>query len=107
MNYHSNAILQNRPTDTEQIHPEARNRPQPQPYSNPATFAGSFGADSTTRPGQVPGLTAYIEDKTGPRQDASAGQTLSNLDIDRHRGNYGSAQQPPREQYIDSRPPLR
>ncbi|WXC66466.1 hypothetical protein SNK03_012244 [Fusarium graminearum] len=105
MNYHSNTILQNRPTDAEQIHPEARNRPQPQPYSNPAAFAGSFGADSTTRPGQVPGLTAYIEDKTGPRQDASAGQSPSNLDIDRHRGNYGSAQQPPREQYIDSRPP--
>jgi hypothetical protein len=107
MNYHSNTILQNRPTDTEQIYPEARSRPQPQQaYSNPATFAGSFGADSTTRPGQVPGLTAYNEDRAGPGQHASAGHSPSNLDIDRHRGDYGSAiQQPPREQYIDSRSP--
>ncbi|XEV06460.1 hypothetical protein FSHL1_011747 [Fusarium sambucinum] len=107
INYHNNAILQNRTTDAEQIRPDARGQPQNQPaYSNPATFAGSFGVDSAIRPGHVPGLTAYNEDRAGPRQDASARQSPSNLDIDRHRGDYGSAvQQPTREQYIDSRPP--
>ncbi|OBS21979.1 hypothetical protein FPOA_08316 [Fusarium poae] len=111
INYHSNAILKNRPTDAEQIHPDMRSQPQnQQAYSNPANFAGSFGFDSVTRPGQVPGLTTYNEDRAGLGQDASARQSPSNLDIDRHRGDYGSAiQQPAREQHIDSRPasPLR
>ncbi|KAL4722808.1 hypothetical protein ACLX1H_010046 [Fusarium chlamydosporum] len=108
LNYYNDVISRAVPTDPEQVRPEAYeqslSRPQ-QAYSNPASFAGSFGVTST-RPGQVPGLTTYNQDKTISRQDASAGQSPSNLDINRHRGDYGPAvQQPPRESYIDSHPP--
>ncbi|RGP80424.1 hypothetical protein FLONG3_1433 [Fusarium longipes] len=107
INYHSNVISRTLPTDTERVHSEAQSCPQSQPvYSNTVTFTGSLGVDSNTRTGQVPGLTTYNEGKAVSRQDASAGQSPSNLEIDRHRGDYGSAiQQPPREPYIDSRPP--
>ncbi|EWG45314.1 hypothetical protein FVEG_06143 [Fusarium verticillioides 7600] len=80
-------------------------RPQ-EAYANPDPFVGSVSVNSTSRPVQVPGLATYNADKTAPRQDRSARQSPSNGESDRRRADYGSAsRQPPREHYIDSRPP--
>ncbi|KAG7431637.1 hypothetical protein Forpi1262_v007469 [Fusarium oxysporum f. sp. raphani] len=77
----------------EQVPPEpyapSHTRPQ-EAYANPDPFVGSLSVNSTSRPVQVPGLATYNVDKTATRQDRSARQT---------------SRQPPREHYIDSRPP--
>ncbi|KAF4460966.1 hypothetical protein FALBO_12252 [Fusarium albosuccineum] len=113
INSHSAAISRIRPTDAEPVNLELRetNAPRPyQTYANPAANAGSSRISNTSRVGQVPGLTVYAEDKAVPGQDTSAGQShseeSSNMEIDRHKGNYGSsACQHPRDHYIDSHPP--
>ncbi|KAJ3530686.1 hypothetical protein NM208_g9212 [Fusarium decemcellulare] len=98
INSHSAAISRIRPTDTEPVNLESRetNAPRPyQTYANPAANAGSSRIRNTSRVGQVPGLTVYAEDKAVPVQDTSAGQShseeSSNMEIDRHKGNYGSS----------------
>ncbi|KAJ4139327.1 hypothetical protein NW765_003226 [Fusarium oxysporum] len=93
----------------EQVPPEpyapSHTRPQ-EAYANPDPFVGSLSVNSTSRPVQVPGLATYNADKTAPRQDRSARQSPSNGESDRRRVDYGPAsRQPPREHYIDSRPP--
>ncbi|KAK2675604.1 hypothetical protein RAB80_007789 [Fusarium oxysporum f. sp. vasinfectum] len=93
----------------EQVPPEpyapSHTRPQ-EAYANPDPFVGSLSVNSTSRPVQVPGLATYNADKTATRQDRSARQSPSNGESDRRRVDYGPAsRQPPREHYIDSRPP--
>jgi hypothetical protein len=102
-------ISRQRPTGLEQVPPEpyapSHTRPQ-EAYANPQPFVGSSSVNSTSRPGHVPGLATYNADKTTPRQDRSARQSPSNGESDRRRVDYGPAsRQPPREHYIDSRPP--
>ncbi|KIL92781.1 hypothetical protein FAVG1_03961 [Fusarium avenaceum] len=109
MNHHNVAISRPRPTDPEPIHldPYKPNIPRPQQgSSNGATFAGPSSINTISRQGQVPGLSAYNEGKAISGQVVGAGQNPINLELERRQGDYGSAaRQPPRENYVDSRPP--
>ncbi|KAF4440575.1 hypothetical protein F53441_12266 [Fusarium austroafricanum] len=109
INYQNDAIQRQRRTDLEQAHLDvsspSHSRSQ-QAHPNPEYFAATASSNSTSRPGHVPGLTTYNRDKAVSGQDTSARQSPSNVEIDRRRVDYGSAsRQPPRERYIDSRPP--
>ncbi|KAF4339163.1 hypothetical protein FBEOM_6983 [Fusarium beomiforme] len=103
INQRNPVASQQRPTGFEQYPPEpyapSHNKPQ-EAYANPETFVGTSSVNSTSRPGQVPGLATYHADKTAPGQSPSTGE------IDGRRVDYGPApRQPPGETYIDSRPP--
>ncbi|SCO38567.1 uncharacterized protein FFMR_05184 [Fusarium fujikuroi] len=109
INSHTAPIPRQPPIGFEQVPPgpyaPSHTRPQ-EAYANPDPFVGSVSVNSTSRSVQVPGLATYNADKTAPRQDRSARQSPSNGESDRRRVDYGSAsRQPPREHYIDSRPP--
>ncbi|KAF9767563.1 hypothetical protein IL306_015247 [Fusarium sp. DS 682] len=108
-NHQNTVASRQRPTGFEQYPPEpyapSHSRPQ-EAYTNPEPFVVTSSINSTSRPGQVPGLATYPADKTAPRQDRSTRQSPSNGETDRHRVDYGpTSRQPPRENYIDSRPP--
>ncbi|KAJ4270054.1 hypothetical protein NW762_001727 [Fusarium torreyae] len=109
MNSHNAAFSRTRPTDPEPVRLdpyESSHSRSHQAYPNPTAFAGTSSVNSTSRAGQVPGLSSYNEDKAVPGQIASVGHVPSNIELDGHRGNDASAaRQPPREHYIDSHPP--
>ncbi|KAJ4138216.1 hypothetical protein NW768_002037 [Fusarium equiseti] len=98
MSYQNDAISRTRPTDHDQVHPEAYEQGHAQPQHAYISSTG-FGVDGSARPGQVPGLANYNEDR------GVAGKVPRNLDIDRHGGDHAAGQPPSHDPYVISRPP--